>query len=130
MQQAFPKDWDRLNIDWIPTLHLGHSKQQTKDSEGAVARFQRAAERYKRRAEAVDKEIEENLNKLDEPGDVRIHVERVIGLLRQKYTILQRTLPIDYLTCSDETSKCPVIDKMIRVCAALTNLCPSVFPFE
>ena len=25
---------------------------------------------------------------------VRIHVERVIGLLRQKYTILESTLPI------------------------------------
>ena len=28
---------------------------------------------------------------------VRIHVERVIGLLRNKYTILQDTIPIDYL---------------------------------
>ena len=63
-------------------------------------------------------------------ANVRIHVERVIGLLRQKYTILQGTLPIDYLTRSDETSKCPVIDKMIRVCAALTNLCPYIVPFE
>ena len=31
---------------------------------------------------------------------VRIHVERIIGLLRQKYTILQQTLPTDYLICS------------------------------
>ena len=28
---------------------------------------------------------------------VQIHVERIIGLLRQKYTILQQTLPTDYL---------------------------------
>ena len=40
-----------------------------KDSEGAVARSQRAAERRKRRAEAVDNEIEEKLEKLDKPGD-------------------------------------------------------------
>ena len=32
-------------------------------------------------------------------ANVRIHVERVIGLLRQKYTILQSTLPIDFLLC-------------------------------
>ena len=29
---------------------------------------------------------------------VRIHVERVIGLLRNKYTILQDTIPIDLIT--------------------------------
>ena len=29
---------------------------------------------------------------------MRIHVERVIDLLRRKYTILQSTLPTDYLT--------------------------------
>ena len=29
---------------------------------------------------------------------VRIHVERVIGVLRQKYTFLQSTLPTDYLS--------------------------------
>jgi hypothetical protein len=30
-------------------------------------------------------------------ASVRIHVERVIGLVRSKYTILQAILPIDYL---------------------------------
>ena len=33
-------------------------------------------------------------------ANVRIHVERVIGLLRRKYTILSGTLPIDYLICN------------------------------
>ena len=28
---------------------------------------------------------------------MRVHVDRVIGLLRNKYTILQDTIPIDYL---------------------------------
>ena len=45
----------------------------------------------------------------------RIHVERVIGLLRQKYTILQSTLPLDYLTCSNNNAaNCPLIDRMIE----------------
>lgn len=30
-------------------------------------------------------------------ASVRIHVERIIGLLRSKYTILQGTLPTDFL---------------------------------
>ena len=31
-------------------------------------------------------------------ANVRIHVQCVIGLLRREYTILQSTLPTDYLT--------------------------------
>ena len=60
-------------------------------------------------------------------ASVRIHVERVIGLLRRKYTILQSTLPTDFLICSESgppESKVPVIDRIIRVCSALVNLCP------
>ena len=33
-------------------------------------------------------------------ANVSIHVERVIGLLRRKYAILQCILPTDYLTCN------------------------------
>ena len=58
------------------------------------------------------------------PGFVRIHVERVIGLLRQKYTILQSTLPLDYLTCSN----CPLIDRMVRVCSALKTFAHLLSP--
>ena len=66
-------------------------------------------------------------------ANVRIHVERVIGVLRQKYTILQSTLPIDFLLCDlngPENSRKPLVDKMIRVCAALVNLCPPIIPFD
>ena len=34
---------------------------------------------------------------------VRIHVERVIGSLRQKYTILHSTLAINMIMCDDDT---------------------------
>ena len=34
-------------------------------------------------------------------ASVRVHVERVIGLLRKKYTILQSILPLDYLMRKD-----------------------------
>ena len=58
----------------------------------------------------------------------RIHVERVIGLVRNKYTILQSTIPVDYLHCQPNTV--PTIDKITTVCCALSNLCPSVVPFD
>ena len=64
---------------------------------------------------------------------MRIHVERVIGLLRQKYTVLQGTLPINFLFMSGNESsakKCPMIDRMVRVCSALTSLCPPIIPFD
>ena len=32
-------------------------------------------------------------------ASVRIHVERVIGLLRRKYTLLEGTLSIKFLNC-------------------------------
>ena len=57
-------------------------------------------------------------------ANVRIHVERVIELLRNKYTILQDIVPIDYLI-TDADSK-PIIDKIATVCCALTNCCESV----
>ena len=62
-------------------------------------------------------------------ASVRIHVERVIGLLRRKYKILQGILPIDLLIKKD-TNDLASIDKIIVVCCALTNLCDSVVPFE
>ena len=62
-------------------------------------------------------------------ANVRIHVERVIGLVRQKYSILQCTLPIQYVIkrAGEDT---PLIDRMIRVCCALTNVCDSVVSFD
>lgn len=66
-------------------------------------------------------------------ANVRIHVERVIGLLRRKYTILQSILPIDYLMCNPDgppDSQVPMIDRIIRVCSALVNFCPPIIPFD
>ena len=62
-------------------------------------------------------------------ASVRVHVESVIGLLRNKYTILQGILPLDYLMKIDEL-KLSTIDKIIVVCSALTNICDSVIPIE
>ena len=60
---------------------------------------------------------------------VRIHVERVIGMVRQKYTILQSTLPINMIMCSTDETVSP-IDKIVTICCALCNHCESVVSFN
>ena len=61
-------------------------------------------------------------------ANVRIHVERVIGLVCQKYPILRSTIPIHYLaTKANEDNP---FDRIVRVCCALSNTCDSVVPFE
>ena len=62
-------------------------------------------------------------------ANVRIHVERVIGLVRQKYPIVRSTIPIHYLT-TKATEDVPLFDRIVRVCCALSNVCDSVVPFE
>ena len=61
-------------------------------------------------------------------ANVHSHVERVIGLLRCKYTILEGTLPTDFLNSAN--GEVPKIDRILRVCAALVNLCPPIIPFD
>ncbi len=59
---------------------------------------------------------------------MRIHIERVIGTIRQKYTILSSTQPIDYVLSSDEQET--ILDKIVCVACALINICDSVVPFN
>ena len=60
-------------------------------------------------------------------ANVRIHVERVIGNLRQKYSFLGTTQPIDHSVCKAGEGS-TTLDKIVTVCCSLTNLCNSVVP--
>ncbi|XP_065894965.1 uncharacterized protein [Dysidea avara] len=62
-------------------------------------------------------------------ANVRIHVERVIGCVRQKYSILRSTVPINFVT-KRANEEVPILDHIVRVCCALNNLCDSVVLFE
>ena len=64
-----------------------------------------------------------------ELAHVRIHVERVIGMLRQKYTYLGGVLPINTIMC-DSSSEYSMIDKVVTICCVLCNCCDSIVPFE
>lgn len=61
-------------------------------------------------------------------ANVRIHVERVIGNIRKKYSILNATQPISFVLSRDNSST--TLDKIVHVCSALINICDSVVPFE
>ena len=52
---------------------------------------------------------------------VRIHVERVIGLIKNRYTILKGTLSISMIKHKGDEDVAN-IDKLLLVCCALTNL--------
>ena len=54
-------------------------------------------------------------------ANVRIHVERVIGLLKNRYSILQSRIPITLIKRKGDL-EVATIDKLVTVCAALTNL--------
>ena len=56
---------------------------------------------------------------------VRIHVERVIGLLKNKYTILKGPIPVEVLKHKGD-SEVANIDKILVVSSALTNLSKAV----
>ena len=68
-----------------------------------------------------------DVDKARQLSRVRIHVERVIGVLRQKYTILESILPINMIMCDDRTET-SMIDKIVVICCALCNFCDSVVP--
>ena len=60
---------------------------------------------------------------------VRIHVERVIGILKQKYTILESHVPINFMERL-EGEPHSLIDHIVTVCSALCNCCESVVNFN
>ena len=60
---------------------------------------------------------------------VRIHIERVIGLVLRKFRIFDSIVPIEFIKLRSGEN-IPTIDKIVKVACCLTNLCPSVVPFD
>ncbi len=64
---------------------------------------------------------QEDAEKSKQLSKVRIHVERVIGLLKNRYTILKGTLSLSLIKYKNDENVAN-IDKLLTVCSALTNL--------
>ena len=62
------KPWDRFNIDWVPSLNLGH-KKQGQDLEAVGNRAERTRQRRKRVEESIQMEVRQKLAKLNETGE-------------------------------------------------------------
>ena len=60
-------------------------------------------------------------------ANVRIHVARVIGNLRKKYSLFDQTLPIDFLI-TEKDKEVLTLDKLVHIACALINMCPSATP--
>ena len=60
-------------------------------------------------------------------SNVWIHVECAIGNLRKKYSLLDQTLPIDFLI-TEKDKEVLTLDKLVHIACALINMCPSVAP--
>ena len=68
--------WDKWNVDWVPTLNLGHSKKVAcSNDELQMARGERAKERRKRQHERESMERAAKLAKLNENGDTIENIE-------------------------------------------------------
>ena len=62
-------------------------------------------------------------------ANVQIYVERVIGNLLKKYSLLDQPFPIDFLI-TEKDKKVPTLDKLVHIACVLTNVCPSVVPMD
>ena len=77
--------WDKHNIYWIPTLHLGKTeykgnKQREKEQKASEERAERAKERRKRAIERQELEVADKRKHLKATGDrvVDIHFTETI----------------------------------------------------
>lgn len=63
-----------------------------------------------------------------EVSNVRIHLEQVISLVRNKFRILKSNMPLEFLRSTGQ-DVAPIY-KTAVVCCSLINTCHSVVPFE
>ena len=63
-------------------------------------------------------------------ANVRIHVERIIGAVRQHFQILSATGVLQKELASKKTNGTIVLDSVVRVCCALNNIYEGIVPFN
>ncbi|XP_043951774.1 uncharacterized protein LOC122819259 [Gambusia affinis] len=92
-----------------------------KDSVGMMCAEVQTPTFTKRRRQLDAKDVEDTRAL----AHLRVHVERVMGCMRNKYKMLHRTTPIQLLLpCEGE--EVTRLDKVVYVCCSLVNMCSSV----
>ncbi|KAG7502763.1 THAP domain-containing 11 [Solea senegalensis] len=61
---------------------------------------------------------------------VQRHVERVISMVKRRYTMLTGPVETPFTTAPERTSNLSTFDKIVQVACALNNLCISAAPLE
>ena len=61
-------------------------------------------------------------------ANIRIHVERVIGSVKERYRILRGPIPLNMVKSqtNEKGNEVPNIEKLVRVACVLVNLSPGV----
>ena len=62
-------NWDKFNVDWIPTLNLGKRIHKQKDVEAATKRAERAKAQRKSVIEQQEKVAAKKRKLLDQSGE-------------------------------------------------------------
>ena len=62
-------------------------------------------------------------------ANVRIHVERTIGVVRQRFQILSATGVLPKELVSNKLGGRVVLDSVVKVCCAINNVLEGVVPF-
>jgi len=60
---------------------------------------------------------------------VCIHIQRVIGMILQKYKLLESSIPVNFVLINT-TNSVSTLGKIVDVCCALCNCCSSVVNFD
>ena len=97
------------------------------DSVGAIGASLQIPAFTRGKNQLAAKEVESTRN----IANVRIHIERVIGAIRQRFTILSATgvLSKDLFQQKSEDGVL-LLDAIVRVCCCLNNLCEGIIPFD
>ena len=69
----------------------------------------------------------ENTRKL---ANARIHVERVIVVMRQRFSFLSATGVLQKDLVKTKLGEGVFSDSIVRVCCALNNVCEGIVPFD
>lgn len=59
-------------------------------------------------------------------ANVRIHVERIISVLRQKFNVCSDHVPMSAISKQNDLFDRDLYDQVVFICCCLVNLCPSV----